>query len=159
MYATRITRHLMWALPLLALCLSAYADTPANRPAGGPPFAQWPCHSYTHPCGEIPTRPAVSAQMPSDLEGDPDRGRALAHNRSKGNCLTCHMMQGGAQGGTVAPDLSQYATWGRSTEEIYARIHDQRAFIAGTVMPPFGTNEILTEQEIMDIVSYLKNSR
>jgi L-cysteine S-thiosulfotransferase len=159
MYAKRITHHLMRALPLLALCLSAYADTPANRPAGGPPFAQWPCYSYTLPCGALSTRPAHTAELPAALAGDPDRGRALAHDRRKGNCLTCHLMQGGAQGGTVAPDLSQYATWGRSDQEIYARIFDQRAFIPGTVMPPFGTNEILTEQEIMDIVSYLKNSR
>jgi L-cysteine S-thiosulfotransferase len=159
MYVTRLTQLLIRSLPLLAVCMTAYADAPAKRPAAGPALADWPCYSYTLPCGSIPTRAPRMVEAPTGLKGDPDRGRALAHDRRKGNCLTCHIMQGGTQPGTVGPDLSRYGTWGRTEGETYARIFDPRAFLPHTAMPPFGTNELLTEQEVMDIVIYLQNSR
>ena len=34
-----------------------------------------------------------------------DEGRKLAFDRSKGNCLTCHVIKGGDLPGTIGPEL------------------------------------------------------
>ena len=43
---------------------------------------------------------AASAQSPAMP------GQSLAFDRSKGNCLTCHVIQGGDAAGNVGPPLS-----------------------------------------------------
>ncbi|HMN63363.1 MAG TPA: sulfur oxidation c-type cytochrome SoxX [Burkholderiaceae bacterium] len=93
------------------------------------------------------------------LAGDADRGRRIAHARDKGNCLACHAMRGGTQPGTRGPDLTHYGSTGRSDADTYAAVYDMRTRHADTLMPPFGTNAILRDQEIRDVVAYLQASR
>mgnify|MGYP003702412647 CR=1 FL=1 len=46
------------------------------------------------------------AEMPQmDLNGDVEAGKAIAMNRSKGNCIACHMIPGGDSPGAIGPAL------------------------------------------------------
>jgi sulfur-oxidizing protein SoxX len=68
-------------------------------------------------------------------------------------------MKGGAQPGTRGPDLSHYGNAGRSDAETYTAIHDMRTRNPETLMPPFGTNEILSDLDIRDVVAFLQASK
>ncbi len=121
-------------------------------------YAKWPCLSYSLPCAKVPTRKARKKDLAGPLNGDAARGKAIAHERSKGNCLACHVMKDGTQPGTRGPDLSRYGALGKTDAETYTLVHDMRTRNPDTVMPPFGTNEILSNQEIRDVVAYLQAS-
>lgn len=81
-------------------------------------------------------------------------GKALAFDRSKGNCLTCHEMKGGDSAGTIGPALSDMkARYNRN--ELIAIISDETVRNPQTMMPPFGRNLILTNKEIEAIADFL----
>ena len=63
-------------------------------------------------------------------------GQKLAFDRGKGNCLTCHVIKGG--------------------DQLVAIIFDETKRNPQTMMPPFGRNRILTDQEISAIVDFLQ---
>jgi len=154
------------ALAALAACAQVPAPGPAPAPAPAPKLAPlrgghaaFPCLGPTLPCGSIATRRPVAKVLDGPLAGDADRGRRIAHARDKGNCLACHAMRGGTQPGTRGPDLTHYGSTGRSEADTYAAVYDMRTRHAETLMPPFGTNEILRDQEIRDVVAYLQASR
>lgn len=131
----------------------------AAGPAGGPDFSEWPCLSYTLACGQITTRKPVKQALDSALNGDPTRGQALANERSKGNCVACHLLKGAEQPGSKGPDLTTYGTWGRSDEETYALVYDMRWRNPDTVMPPVGINQVLNDQELRDVIAFLQSSK
>src|SRR5262245_26049633 len=84
-----------------------------------------------------------------------DEGRKLAFDRSKGNCLTCHVIKGGDLPGTIGPELRDLK--GKyDRKELIAIVTDETQRNPQTVMPPFGRNRILTEQEINAIVDFLQ---
>lgn len=141
------------ALALLAGCATA----PAPQAKKG--YGDWPCLSYSLPCGKLATRKPVRKTLDGPLDGDAERGKQLAFERSRGNCLACHVMKDGTQPGTRGPDLSRYGALGRSDAETYALVYDMRTRVPDTVMPPIGTNAILTEQEIRDVVAFLQASK
>lgn len=132
---------------------------PSPAAATAPDFSEWPCLSHTLPCGQIPTRKPIRVTLGGPLNGDPARGKALANERSKGNCVACHLVQGAEQPGSKGPDLSAYGTWQRSDAETYALVYDMRWRNPDTVMPPIGTNQILNDQELRDVVAFLQASK
>jgi L-cysteine S-thiosulfotransferase len=82
-------------------------------------------------------------------------GQKLAFDRGKGNCLTCHEIKGGDLPGTIGPQLKDLK--GRyDRNELVAIVNDETSRNPLTVMPPFGRNRILTEQEINAIVDFLQ---
>lgn len=90
------------------------------------------------------------------MQGDPVMGKKLAAS-NKGRCLTCHILDAdGDQAGDVGPNLSSYATSGRSRDYTFQQIWDARAHNPNTLMPPFGTNELLTRHQVIQIVAYLE---
>ncbi|MCK4742257.1 MAG: sulfur oxidation c-type cytochrome SoxA [Sulfuriflexus sp.] len=92
--------------------------------------------------------------LPS-MQGDPIKGKQLAN--SKGRCLSCHIM--GAefdQAGNVGPNLSNYANLGRSRDYSFQQIWDARAHKPNTLMPPLGTNGLLSAHEVMHLIAYLE---
>lgn len=151
------------ALAALAGCAQAptTAAPAAARPGASPgaKFAAFPCLSYTLPCGKAATRKPVAKSLQGPLAGDAARGMRIAHARDKGNCLACHVMKGGTQPGSRGPDLSHYGSTGRSDADTFAAVYDMRARTPETLMPPFGTNGVLDDQEIRDVVAYLQASR
>ena len=104
------------------------------------------------------------------LKGDAARGRAIARDRSRGNCLACHRMPIPEEEfhGTLGPSL--HGIGSRLTEgQIRLRIVDQKQLNPMTIMPGFYRNPrhfnrvadeyegrtILTPQEVEDLVAYL----
>jgi sulfur-oxidizing protein SoxX len=146
------------ALALLAAALlGGCATTPVPQAKKG--YADWPCLSYNLPCAKLATRKPVQKALEGPLNGDAERGQKLAFERARGNCLACHVMRGGTQPGTRGPDLSRYGALGRSDAETYTLVYDMRTRVPNTLMPPIGTNAILTDQEIRDVVAFLQASK
>lgn len=91
------------------------------------------------------------AQSPNVAEG-----QKLAFDRSKGNCLTCHDIKGGDLAGTIGPPLVDIKSKYPDRKELVAIVSDETKRNPTTVMPPFGRNHILTEQEINAVVDFLQ---
>ena len=83
-------------------------------------------------------------------------GQKLAFDRGKGNCLTCHVIKGGDLPGTIGPELKDIKSKYPDRNDLVAILHDETKRNPQTVMPPFGRNRILTEQEISAIVDFLQ---
>lgn len=83
-------------------------------------------------------------------------GQQLAFDRSKGNCLTCHEIKGGDLPGTIGPPLKDIKGKYPDRNELVAILTDETKRNPRTVMPPFGRNRILTEQEINAVVDFLQ---
>jgi len=94
---------------------------------------------------------ASSQQLPAPAMP----GEALAFDRSKGNCLTCHIIKGGDAPGNVGPELSDMKTQYPDRKELATIIYDETKRNPLTVMPPFGRNLILTDQEIESVIDFL----
>lgn len=91
----------------------------------------------------------------AQAQSGPSEGQRLAFDRGKGNCLTCHQIKGGDLPGSIGPKLEALnARYSRA--ELTAIVTDETARNPQTVMPPFGRNRILTEQEIGAIVDFLQ---
>jgi len=83
-------------------------------------------------------------------------GQKLAFDRGKGNCLTCHDIKGGDLPGTIGPPLKDIKSKYPDRNDLVAILTDETRRNPLTVMPPFGRNRILTEQEINAIVDFLQ---
>ncbi|MEY3218779.1 MAG: sulfur oxidation c-type cytochrome SoxA [Pseudomonadota bacterium] len=105
-----------------------------------------------------PLLQAISpAQKVGEIHGDPQKGKKLIEDRSRGGgCYACHIMPNANLPGNVGPDLSTIGNWDRTDEYLYNRIYDPRIVNPTTVMPPWGAHKIFNEQEIYDMVAYLK---
>lgn len=116
---------------------------------------------YTVSNGEI-------AKSLTGKPGDAKKGRKLAINRKKGNCLSCHVMPIPEQPfhGDVGPELMGVGS--RLTEgQVRLRLVDPKFFNQGTIMPSFYKNSgftrvmkkfkgktILSAAQIEDLVAY-----
>ena len=83
-------------------------------------------------------------------------GQKLAFDRGKGNCLTCHEIKGGDLPGTIGPALKDIKSKYPDRNDLVAILYDETKRNPQTMMPPFGRNRILTEQEINAIVDFLQ---
>jgi len=83
-------------------------------------------------------------------------GQKLAFDRSKGNCLTCHVIKGGNLPGSIGPELIDIRSKYPNRADLVAIISDETLRNPLTVMPPFGRNRILTEKEIEAVVDFLQ---
>ena len=82
-------------------------------------------------------------------------GQALAFDRGKGNCLTCHDIKGGDSPGNLGPPLADMKARFPDRKELAGIVFDETKRNPQTVMPPFGRNLILTDGEIEAIVDFL----
>ncbi|MBV9529955.1 MAG: sulfur oxidation c-type cytochrome SoxX [Bradyrhizobium sp.] len=94
----------------------------------------------------------VAAQAQSSTVED---GKAIAFDRAKGNCLSCHDIKGGDLPGTIGPPLNDMKTRFPNRDELIGIVSDETRRNPQTVMPPFGRNLILTDKEISAIVDFL----
>jgi sulfur-oxidizing protein SoxA len=58
--------------------------------------------------------------------------------------------------GNVGPDLSEIGNAGREDEWLFNYVYDGRVYNPETVMPPWGTHGLFNDEEIRDIVAFLK---
>ena len=82
-------------------------------------------------------------------------GKEVAYDRTKGNCLACHMMGDGVSPGDIGPPLIAMKVRFPDRTELRAQIWDAQTSNPGTRMPPFGKHQVLSEMEIDAIVDYL----
>ncbi len=94
---------------------------------------------------------AVAAEGASPLE----EGKALAFDRKKGNCLACHMIEGGDMPGNIGPPLVVMKARFPDRAVLRAQIWDATKANPDTIMPPFGRHEILSEEELDKVVDYI----
>lgn len=107
-----------------------------------------------------PPAPKEPKKLNGPITGDAAKGEKLVADRGRGgSCLACHVMgpAGGANlPGNVGPDLSEIGNAGREDEWLFNYIYDARVYNAETVMPPWGSHGVFTEDEIRDMVAFLK---
>jgi sulfur-oxidizing protein SoxX len=93
---------------------------------------------------------------PARAQSAAAEGQAIAFDRGKGNCLTCHDIRGGELPGTIGPQLKDIKSKYPDRNDLVAIVTDETKRNPLTVMPPFGRNRILTEQEINAVVDFLQ---
>lgn len=96
------------------------------------------------------------AASPARAQSAVADGEKLAFDRGKGNCLTCHVIRGGDLPGTIGPELKDIKTKYPARNELVAILFDETKRNPQTMMPPFGRNRLLTDQEISAIVDFLQ---
>ena len=115
---------------------------------------------------------AVAQEKKSELGATEQKGKDLAFDRQKGNCLACHVLPGGDLPGNLGPSLVGVATrFGavknpeteqekagnkKAIQKLTAMLQDPEEQVDPTVsMPPFGKHKILSQEEIDKVVAYL----
>jgi L-cysteine S-thiosulfotransferase len=88
-------------------------------------------------------------------EGAVEKGKELAFDRKKGNCLACHNIAGGAAPGNIAPALIAMKTRFASKSELRNQIWDPTIKNPESAMPPFGKNGVLSEKELDEVVEFI----
>jgi sulfur-oxidizing protein SoxX len=84
-----------------------------------------------------------------------EKGKELAFDRKKGNCLACHMIDDGDLAGNVGPPLLAMKARYPERSELRSQIWDATVANPRTTMPPFGKHGILTDEEIDLITDYI----
>jgi L-cysteine S-thiosulfotransferase len=114
----------------------------------------------------------VGNAIPKSLTGkagDAKRGRKLAINRKKGNCLACHTMPAPKQADHGTIGVTLYAIGKRyNIGQLRLRLVDSKRINPATIMPAFYRNTglhrvqkkwkgktVLKAQEVEDILAYL----
>lgn len=95
---------------------------------------------------------AVSGTVLADSVED---GKQAAYDRTKGNCLACHMMGDGESPGDIGPPLVAMQARFPDRAKLRAQIWDATVANPESIMLPFGRHHILTEEEIDQVVDYL----
>jgi sulfur-oxidizing protein SoxX len=98
----------------------------------------------------------AASASPARAQSAAAEGQKIAFDRGKGNCLTCHDIKGGDLPGTIGPPLKDIKSRYPDRNELVAILNDETKRNPQTVMPPFGRNRILTEQEINAVVDFLQ---
>jgi len=99
--------------------------------------------------------PQARAADEADAADRIEKGRELAFTRSKGNCLACHIIEGGELAGNYGPPLLLMKVRFPDRAVLRAQIWDASERDASTRMPPFGRHRILTEEEIDLVVDFV----
>ena len=86
-----------------------------------------------------------------------EQGRTIAFNRNAGNCLSCHVIEGGELPGLIGPPLMQMKLRYPDRSILRAQIYDAAVNNSNTVMPPYGRHSILTETEIDLVVDFIES--
>lgn len=128
---------------------------PGTTPMPNELLKEYPCHSIEEACYNLPAPDVQEVAFKGPLNGDAERGSKIANNIRWGNCFACHSLPGGVKGGTVGPDLSDYGKRDVPLDYTYQRIWDGRVYNHDAHMPIYGTNKVLNDQDIRDVIAYL----
>lgn len=101
--------------------------------------------------GHLSVTPVSAAEGASALE----EGKKLAFSRKKGNCLACHMIEGGSLPGNIGPPLIAMKARYPERAKLRAQIWDASKANPDTAMVLFGRHQVLTEKEIDKVVDFI----
>ena len=93
----------------------------------------------------------ASAADAADIE----KGKELAFDRKKGNCLACHQIEGGTLAGNIGPPLVAMKARFPDYEKMKAQITDARVNNPNTIMIPFGPHGVLSAKEIEQVSQFI----
>ena len=115
----------------------------------------------THAYGDTRPEPAIQkAEMPTDIKGDPAKGKALFTSRAKGPCTACHVIRDDIWPmGNVGLNFEHYGELDRDPKELYQMIYDIRTVYPESIMPPWGTVGMFTPEEIVHLVAFLQTQK
>jgi L-cysteine S-thiosulfotransferase len=99
--------------------------------------------------------PAASPGASPAASPGASAGEALAFDRAKGNCLACHTMRGSDVPSNVGPELKDMKARFPDRADLVSILTNEAARNPQTVMPPFGRDQILSADEINQIVDFL----
>jgi len=91
----------------------------------------------------------------ADEGADIAKGKELAFNRKKGNCLACHQIEGGSLAGNIGPPLVAMKARFPDYDKLRAQIYDARKNNPNTIMIPFGPHAVLSGKEIDLITKFV----
>jgi sulfur-oxidizing protein SoxA len=154
-------------LALLVAAVPAFAETPLQLegPVSPQPWqrygdwnkARW--DNYNTLAHRDVTPPKGAEIEIKDVKGDAVVGQKLAFDRSRGGgCLACHIMGPKTLEvpGNVGPDLSEIGSAGRTDQWFFNYVFDPRVYNPQSMMPPWGKHGFYKDDEIRDIVAFLK---
>ena len=100
------------------------------------------------------TQPGLADEANADDDAIA-RGKAIAFERGRGNCLACHAIEGGELAGNYGPPLLLMKVRYPDRAALRAQIWDASVKDPATRMPPYGRHRILTEEEIDLVVDFI----
>jgi len=83
------------------------------------------------------------------------RGKEIAFDPTKGNCLACHQIDDGESPGDLGPPLVAIKARFPNKQILRQHLWDPMENNPGTRMPPFCRHRILTESELDMMVEYI----
>jgi len=97
-----------------------------------------------------------AAAHAADSASDIAAGKEIAFGLKEGNCVACHNLPGAAMAGNVGPRLGPWVHGVfHSESELVKYLYDPQAKFAHTVMPEFGKNKMLTEEQLEQVSAYV----
>jgi sulfur-oxidizing protein SoxX len=103
--------------------------------------------------GTLAAVPTASAE--GDNAKTIEQGKDIAFDRTKGNCLACHHIDGGQAGGNIGPPLIAMSVRYPDKEKLRAQIWDATIANPESAMPPFGSHQIISDAEIDKVVEFI----
>ena len=82
-------------------------------------------------------------------------GKDIVMDRAKGNCIACHVMEGGESPGNIGPPLVAMKARYPEAKRLRDQIWDSTAANPVSAMPPFGKHQILSEEQIDQVVAFI----
>lgn len=99
----------------------------------------------------LPALPAIAQDRAAVLE----QGKQLSFDRDKGNCLACHVIEGGESPGNVGPPLVMMQARYPDKSKLRAQIWDAHEKNPDSIMPPYGRTYLLQESEIDKVTEFI----
>ncbi|MEZ5478758.1 MAG: sulfur oxidation c-type cytochrome SoxX [Thiolinea sp.] len=83
------------------------------------------------------------------------KGKEIAFDTFRGNCLACHMIAGGEMPGNIGPPLIAMTARYPDRDKLKAQIADPRTANPISIMPPFGAHGILSQEELELVTDFV----
>ncbi len=98
---------------------------------------------------------AISTLAVAGESASIDKGKEIAFDRKKGNCLACHNIPNGPSPGNIAPALIAMKSRFATKEDLRKQVWDPTIKNPESTMPPFGKHNIISEKELNDVVEFI----